>query len=323
MKSGGRLRVLVTGGTGFVGAHLIRFLKARAAAIAVLARGDNGLRDPGTEFYDVDVRDAGEVRSAVKEFQPTHVYHLAGFSAVDVSWREPRLNFEVNVGGAYNLFEAAMSLPSPPKILNVSTSQVYAPSNLPLSEDSAVSPDNPYAASKAMAEMITVQYRHHRVGEIITTRSFNHSGPGQSANFVLPSMARQFAEIRLGVRPPSITLGNIEVKRDFTDVRDVVRAYFMLLEHGSPGEVYNVCSGLSVRLADILKMFQSIAGVEAAIQIDPARLRTSDVLEMRGNSDKLREATGWLPQIPLMKTISDMLEDWTRRIRDEDTLVQS
>ena len=155
-----------------------------------------------------------------------------------------------------------MSLPSPPRILNVSTSQVYACSSRPLREDSLIRPDNPYAASKAMAELLMVAYQRNEAGGIVTARAFNHTGPGQPPSFVLPSIAKQFAEIEAGLQPPKLTVGNIEVERDFTDIRDVVRAYCMLLDRGRTGEIYNVCSGSAVRLADIIQMFQSISGIK-------------------------------------------------------------
>jgi GDP-4-dehydro-6-deoxy-D-mannose reductase len=220
-------RVLITGGTGFVGTHLIRLLKSNASRIAVIASGDGESRqerETGVEFYDLDIRRADELRSVVRGISPTQIYHLAGISAIDVSWNNPRLTFEVTVLGAYNLFEAAMVLPSTPRILNVSTSQVYAASDEILTETSPVRPSNPYAASKAMVELLLVQYRKCMGSGIITARSFNHTGPGQSPNLVLPSIAKQFAQIEAGLRPPGLTAGNVEVKRDFTDVRDVVLA---------------------------------------------------------------------------------------------------
>jgi GDP-4-dehydro-6-deoxy-D-mannose reductase len=308
-------RVLVTGGTGFVGPHLIRLLKSRSSTIAVIASADETSRqETGVEYYALDIRRADQVRSVVHEFSPTHVYHLAGISAVDASWRNPRLTFEVNVLGAYNLFEAAMSLASPPRILNVSTSQVYAGSSATLTETSPPGPDNPYAASKAMAEMLRVQYRKSS-GGIITARSFNHTGPGQMPNFVLPSIAKQFAEMEAGLRPSQLTAGNLEVKRDFTDVRDVVVAYSALIERGRTDEVYNVCSGSAVRLGDIVQKFEAISGIEARIDTDPARIRSNEVPVICGDSTKIRSDTGWSPQIPLEKTILDLLDYWRERIK--------
>jgi GDP-4-dehydro-6-deoxy-D-mannose reductase len=301
--------VLITGGTGFVGTHLIRFLKSHASKIAVIASGDGSFRqEPEVEYHALDIRRADQVRSVVHNSSPTHVYHLAGISAVDVSWNNPRLTFEVNVLGAYNLFEAAMSLPSPPRILNVSTSQVYSASGMMLTETSPVNPDNPYAETKAMAELLRVQYRKCRSGGIVTARSFNHTGPGQTPHFVLPSIAKQFAEMEAGLRPPSLTVGNLEVKRDFTDVRDVVVAYSALLEKGRIDEVYNVCSGSAVRLADVVRKFEAISGITVEINTDSDRLRSNEVSQIFGDSTKLKTETGWSPQIPLEKTIRDLLD---------------
>jgi GDP-4-dehydro-6-deoxy-D-mannose reductase len=282
--------------------------------MAVIASGDGtSWQEPEVDYHVVDIRRADDVRSVVHNFSPTHVYHLAGISAVDASWNNPRLTFEVNVLGAYNLFEAAMSLPSLPRILNVSTSQVYAASDMILSESSLISPDNPYAASKAMAEMLRVQYRKCIGGGIVTARSFNHTGPGQTPNFVLPSIAKQFAEMEAGLRPRRLTAGNLEVTRDFSDVRDVVLAYSALLEKGRIDEVYNVCSGSAVRLADIIRKFEAISGIAVEIETDPARLRCNEVSRILGDSTKIRTETGWSPQIPLEKTIRDLLDYWRKR----------
>ena len=310
-------RVLITGGTGFVGTHLIQFLKSNASRIAVIGSGYDTSRNepkPGVQFYDVDIRKADDIRSVVRDISPTQIYHLAGVSAVDVSWSNPRLTFEVNVLGAYNLFEAAITLPSPPRILNVSTSQVYASSDGILSETSPISPSNPYAASKAMAELLLVQYRKRTGGGIVTARSFNHTGPGQTTKFVLPSIAKQFAEMEAGLRPPRLIVGNIEVKRDFTDVRDVVVAYAALLNKGRAGEVYNVCSGSAVRLADLIGKFAAICGIAIEIKTDPERIRSNEVSQIHGDSTKIRTETGWTPQISLEKTIGDLLDYWREKI---------
>ena len=305
-----------------MGTHLIRFLKSHGSNIAVIASGDGtSWQDPEVDYYVVDIRRAADVRSVVHNVSPTLVYHLAGISAVDVSWDNPRLTFEVNVTGAYNLFEAAMSLPSLPRILNVSTSQVYAASDMTLSETSLVSPDNPYAASKAMAEMLRVQYRKRIGGGIVTARSFNHTGPGQTPNFVLPSIAKQFAEMEAGLRPRRLTAGNLEVTRDFSDVRDVVLAYSALLEKGRIDEVYNVCSGSPVRLADIIRKFEAISGIAVEIETDPARLRRNEVSRILGDSTKIRTETGWSPQIPLEKTIRDLLDYWREKIEHGSSTV--
>ena len=309
-------RVLITGGTGFVGTHLIRFLRSRVSKIAVIASGDGTSRqEPGVEYYTLDIRRSEQVRSIVHEVGPTHIYHLAAISAVDMSWSNPRLTFEVNVLGAYNLFEAAMTLPSLPRILNVSTSQVYAASGVTLTESSPLNPENPYAASKAIAEMLRVQYRKCIGGGIITARSFNHTGPGQSTNFVLPSIAKQFAEMESGQRQRRLNAGNVMVERDFTDVRDVVSAYSALLEKGRTDDVYNVCSGSAIRLADVIRKFEAISGIAIEIDTDPARLRPNEVSRIWGDSTKIRSETGWSPQIPFEKTIRDLLDYWREKIK--------
>jgi GDP-4-dehydro-6-deoxy-D-mannose reductase len=310
-------RVLVTGGTGFVGPYLVRYLKASASSIAVLGSGSHSDTDPTVEYYSVDIRDRDLVRSLVHRLCPASIYHLAGISSVGDSWANPRLAYEVNVLGTYNVFEAAMSLSSPPKILNISTSQVYAPSRERLTESSLVGPDNPYAATKAMAELLAVQYRHLDNGGIVTARSFNHGGPGQTASFFLSSIAKQFVEMESNSGPPTVAVGNLGVRRDFTDVRDVVHAYGLLLENGELGEIYNVCSGVSVCLTDIIEMFQAQTGIKAIIERDAKRDRSNDVAEICGDPGKLRGRTGWYPAIPLKQTVADLLEYWRSKRFEE------
>jgi GDP-4-dehydro-6-deoxy-D-mannose reductase len=286
----------------------------------VLASGNTSIREPGVQYHEVEIRDAERVRSLVREVNPDQIYHLAGVTAVDVSWANPRLTYEVNVFGALNLFDAAMNLPVPPRILNISSSQVYAPASGILTEESRLRPDNPYAASKAMAELLAAQYREHAPGGIVTARSFNHTGCGQPPNFVLPSIAKQFAEIESGLRPPTLSLGNVAVRRDFTDVRDVVRAYCLLLDKGRTSEVYNVCSGTAVLLSDIIGMFQAICGIDATIETDRDKVRLTEVPEIYGDPGKLQAETGWHRQIPLQKTVEDMLNYWRWQCRSRDPI---
>ena len=188
-------RVLITGGTGFAGSHLLERLKTEDALIAIAApEASKSCAQVGVQHYDLDLRCAEDVRAVVQDFRASEIYQLAGVSDVESAWSNPRLTFEVNVGGTFNLFEAAMRLPSPPRILNVSTSQVYAPSSQPLKESDPLDPRNPYAASKAMAELLAVSFRKVSAGGVITVRAFNHTGPGQSSKFALPAFAEQFAE---------------------------------------------------------------------------------------------------------------------------------
>lgn len=309
-------RVLITGGTGFVGTHLIPYLQPTTPSIIVIGSTRNASqREAGVEYCELDIRREDDVRSAVREIRPTEIYHLAGISAVDRSWTNPRLTFEVNVVGTFNLMGAAMELVPAPRILNISTAQVYARSDGPLKEESPINPDNPYAASKAMAELVRISFLKASTRGIITARSFNHTGPGQLPTFVLPSIAKQLAEMEIGLRPPKLQVGNIDVKRDFTDVRDVVRAYAALLDKGRSGEVYNVCSGIGTRLSDIITQFQTVCETGVTIETDPARVRRDEIPQVVGDSAKIRRETGWSPQIPIDTTIRDLMDYWRGEIK--------
>jgi GDP-4-dehydro-6-deoxy-D-mannose reductase len=312
-------RILITGGTGFVGSYLVRFLKSADAKIVVVSSEEPKIREAGVEYCRVDIRNLDEIQAAFRAAKPNQVFHLAGVSSVARSWDNPRLAFDVNVVGSYNVFETALCLPFSPRILNVSTSQVYAPSSSPLTETSQLAPDNPYAATKAMAELLMVQYKKCANGGVITARAFNHTGPGQSPDFVLPSFAKQFAEVEAGLCAPLLKVGNINVKRDFTDVRDVVAAYCELLDKGMAGESYNVCSGRSILLADVVKLLQENCKVRVKIEVEADRVRSSDVPELVGDPRKLQMATGWSHKIPLETTLKDLQDYWRVEVRRKAT----
>jgi GDP-4-dehydro-6-deoxy-D-mannose reductase len=310
-------KVLITGGTGFVGTHLVSFLKSRGSQVAILAASGCS-ENTDLECYQGDVRDADTVFAAIHEFKPNYIYHLAAVSAVDLSWRSPRLTYEVNVFGTLNVFEAAMSLAAPPKVLNISTAQVYAPSISALNESSALAPDNPYAASKATSEFLSVQFRRQSEGGIVTARSFNHAGPGQSPDFVLSSIAKQFAEIEAGMREPKLVLGNIHVERDFTDVRDVVQAYSLLLQKGEVNGIYNVCSGHSRSIEEIVREFESVSGINIEIESHPGKQRAGENQVVCGDPTKIQAATGWRPNIPLKTTLQDLLAYWRAKVAENN-----
>jgi GDP-4-dehydro-6-deoxy-D-mannose reductase len=321
-------RILITGGTGFVGPHLLRFLKSRDVKVTAVSSGDPITREAGTDYWKADIRNADDIAAVIRAANPEHIYHLAGVSSVAASWSDPRLTFDVNVIGSYNVFAAAMRLPSPPRILNVSTAQVYLSSDSALTETSAVGPDNPYAASKAMAELLAVQHRKSGSGGVITARAFNHTGPGQLPGFVLPSFAKQLAEMEAGLRPTVLNVGNINVKRDFTDVRDVVVAYCLLLDKAAPGEIYNVCSGSALLLADIVRELQKNCRVTVRVEVDPSRLRASEPRLVVGDPEKIKRVTGWSPQVPLERTLHVLLDYWRTAIKrdaewDNDSLTES
>ena len=308
-------RILITGGTGFVGSYLVPFLKFRGAELTVLSTSSAIIQEVGVEYFKADIRYSVEVGAFVRSLNPEQIFHLAGVTSVAESWNNPRLAFDVNVAGTLNLFESAMRLPSPPRILNVSTAQVYAQSYDALEETAPLGPDNPYAATKAMAELLAVQYRQSTSGGIITARAFNHTGPGQLPSFALPSFAKQLAEMEAGIIPPVLRVGNINVKRDFSDVRDVVAAYYQLLDTAENGEIYNVCSGRAVLLADILKELQTHCRVIVKLEVDPTRLRPNEVPQMFGDATKIQRETGWRPEVPLETTLRELLTYWRGKIR--------
>lgn len=308
-------RILITGGTGFVGSYLVPFLKFRGAELTVLSTSSAIIQEVGVEYFKADIRHSDDVGAVVRAVNPEQIYHLAGVTSVAESWNNPRLAFDVNVAGTLNLFESAMRLPSPPRILNVSTAQVYAQSYDALEETAPLGPDNPYAATKAMAELLAVQYRQSTSGGIITARAFNHTGPGQLPSFALPSFAKQLAEMEAGIIPPVLRVGNINVKRDFSDVRDVVAAYYQLLDTAENGEIYNVCSGRAVLLADILKELQTHCRVIVKLEVDPTRLRPNEVPQMFGDATKIQRETGWRPEVPLETTLRELLTYWRGKIR--------
>jgi len=303
-------RTLITGGTGFVGKHLASHLYSFGSRVAVLSSGEFSEYGSDITFYLADIRDRDKVESAIQDFKPDHIYHLAAISGVGGSWQSPRVTYEVNVFGTLNVLEAAMNLPSPRRVLNISTAQVYAKGPAPLSETSPVSPDNPYAASKLMSELLNVQFHRYAEGGIVTARSFNHTGPGQSADFVLSSIAKQFVEIEAGQRERKLSVGNTQVRRDFTDVRDVVAAYTLLMRKGCPNEIYNVCSGRAISIKAVIEEFERISGIRAEIDTHPSKRRSGDAEEVCGNPAKIQAATGWKPVIPLKTTLLDLLGYW-------------
>jgi GDP-4-dehydro-6-deoxy-D-mannose reductase len=290
------VRALVTGSVGFVGPWLLKHLRNSGDEVTELP-------------IDVDIRDARALGAALADAQPEVIYHLAARSSVRLSWDDPLETFAVNAVGTLNLCHAAAALTRPPRVLLVSSSEVYgkvAPESLPVREDHPFRPVDPYAASKAAAELLGLQAWLGRGLEVVRARPFNHTGPGQTETFVVPALASQVVAAAAG-RATQIAVGNLEVRRDLTDVRDVVRAYRLLMEKGEPGGVYNICRGEPVLISDILHRLMAIAGVDVPVVVDPARFRPAEVLEQAGDPSRLASATGWRPEIGLDQTLRDVL----------------
>jgi GDP-4-dehydro-6-deoxy-D-mannose reductase len=239
---------------------------------------------------------------------PRVVYHLAAHAHVGASWREPGATLRDNVAMTLNLLEAVRSEAPEATVVAVSSGEIYGPpARLPVDESAPLRPQNPYAVSKASADLLAGFYADAHGLRVIRPRAFNHAGPGQQPTYAVASFARQVAEGR------RVVTGNPDTRRDYTDVRDVVRAYRLLAERGEPG-VYNVCSGRTASAAELVAALASVAGVEVEHVVDPALLRPHEVMEVRGSYAALREATGWEPEIPLEQTLADTLEWWRREI---------
>jgi GDP-4-dehydro-6-deoxy-D-mannose reductase len=292
------MRAFVTGGHGFVGSWLLRHLADAGDSVAA------------PDADEVDILDLDRLAKALDAARPDAVYHLAGFAHVGQSWDRPDEVFRVNAEGTLNVLEAARlaTMPTPPRVLVVSSAEVYGrvgPDALPLTEDAPIRPVSPYAASKAAAEALAVQAFLGRGVPTVIARPFNHTGPGQAPHFVVPAFA---ARIRAAAAAGDVLrVGNLTPRRDLTDVRDVVRAYRLLVERGEPGAAYNVCSGGDVAIEDLVRRLLAIAGRDLRLEVDPALLRPADVPVLRGDPGLLMAATGWRPEVPLDQTLADVL----------------
>ena len=262
----------------------------------------------------VDLLDAVAVRSAIAAAQPDVVYHLAAHAHVGESWRDPARTLRDNVAMTLNVLEACREEAPEATVVAVASGEVYGPpERLPVDETAPLRPQNPYAVSKASADLLAGFYADAHGVRVIRARAFNHAGPGQAPVYAIASFAQQFAAaVDAGENPVRIVTGNPDTRRDYTDVRDVVRAYRLLAERAEPG-VYNICSGRTASSRELVAMLAEAAGVAVEHVIDPAKLRPHEVMELRGSFEALRAATGWEPEIPLAQTLGDTLEWWRRR----------
>jgi GDP-4-dehydro-6-deoxy-D-mannose reductase len=316
------LRLLVTGIAGFVGGHLVEYLRAERPDVEVCGLGRPHGRAlsgaaAGVRLLEADLNDAAAVEAAVREVRPDRVLHLAGQSSVHQSWLDPGGTLRTNVLGLVNLLEGLRRHALSPDVLVVGSAEEYGlveAENLPVREDAPLRPGNPYAVSKAAQGLLAVEYARSSGLRIIRTRTFHHTGPGRGEAFAESSFARQIAEIEVGLRPAVLHVGNLDAVRDFTDVRDVVRAYWTLFERGQAGEVYNVCSGQGRRIHDLLDALVRSSKAKVEVQVDPERLRPSDLPVLIGDPRKLEDATGWQPRIPIEQSLHDLLRDWRRRV---------
>jgi len=316
---------LITGANGFVGCHLARLLRAKQLALHGTVFGDENavlVRAllPAGRRHECDLRVRRQVRALVERVRPDIVFHLAAQSHVPTSWRNPDLTFRVNVLGTIALLDALAEFAPGATVVLISSGDIYEIASGPTAEETPLRPRNPYALSKLAADLLG-EYRAVSTGlKVVRLRPFNHVGPGQSPMFVLPSFARQIARIEAGRQAPVLRVGNLDVERDFTDVRDMVRAYWLAARACAPGECYNVASDNAFSIRALLDALLGLSRTpitrdRIAVEVDPALYRPTENVRQWADASKFRAATGWAPRIPIERTLRDILESWRREVR--------
>lgn len=316
------MRSLITGVGGFAGQYLAQRLRKGGDTVYGVARRPvpwhvSGVADgPGYAQLWADLTLPAQTHRVVEEAAPERVYHLAAASSVQESFLDPVGTLQNNISGLVNLLEAVRALAPQARVLVVSSSEIYGRSRdaAPLDETAELRPESPYAVSKAAQDLLGYQYHVAHGLDVVRVRPFNHIGPGQSDHFVAASLARQIAEIEAGLREPAILVGNLDAQRDFTDVRDMVRAYELALQAGEPGAVYNIGRGSAVSIRTMLEQLIARSGVPVSVRVDPARLRRADAPVAVGDASRFRQRTHWEPQIPLEATLADLLSYWRRQV---------
>jgi GDP-4-dehydro-6-deoxy-D-mannose reductase len=316
------VRLLVTGAGGFVGGHLVELVRRESPATSI-----HGVVQPhgslawtstqGARVVEADLDDPAAAAAVIEEARPEGIVHLAGQSSVQQSWLDPGGTLRTNVLGIVHLLDAARRRGLRPAVLVVGSAEEYGPvteAELPIRETAPLRPASPYAVSKVAQGALALLYGPAGGMRVVLTRTFHHTGPGRGEAFAESSFARQIAEIEHGLRPAVIEVGNLDAVRDFTDVRDVVRAYRLLLEKGEAGQTYNVCSGRGRRVRDVLDLLLASSSARVEVRVDQERLRPADVPAQVGDPSRLRAATSWEPRIPLEQTLADLLSDWRARV---------
>lgn len=318
------MRALITGMNGFAGSHLAEFLLTQPN-VQVFGTGLGSIThlphlDSRLTFIPGDLTNVPFVERLLTQTQPTHIYHLAGQAFAPISWQDPWATLETNIRAQVNLLHTAARTQSSARILVIGSLDEYGrvePRDLPITEATPLRPDSPYGVSKITQDFLGLQYfLSHRL-HIVRVRPSNHIGPRQNEQFVTSNFAKQIAEIEAGWRAPVLYVGNLSAQRDFTDVRDMVRAYYLALEHGVPGEVYNIGSARAVSIQTIVETLLRYSRVPIRIEVDPARIRPSDTPTLYCDTTKFHTQTGWTPTIPLEQSLRDILEYWRAQITSQ------
>jgi GDP-4-dehydro-6-deoxy-D-mannose reductase len=318
------MRVLITGISGFAGSHLAEyFLDEGKHEIygTIKWRSDRqnivGIQEK-LNLLECDIKDAFAVKTVIEQVKPDQIFHLAAQSYVPFSWRAPKETLTTNIIGELNIFEAVRATKLDSYIHIAGSSEEYGlvyPDEVPIKETNPLRPLSPYGVSKVTQDLLGFQYFKSYGMNIIRTRAFNHTGPRRGTVFATSNFAKQIVEIEKGKREPVIKVGNLDAVRDFCDVRDVARAYAMSLSKGKPGEVYNISSGVGVKIKEMLDKLITISKVDLKTETDKSRMRPSDVELLIGSAEKFKKATGWKPSIPFDQTLSDLLDYWRKKIK--------
>ena len=315
-------KALVIGAAGFAGNYLLRHLHDDCGYdvfATKLAR--EKLDNVPAKVYDMDILNKESIVALLYEVRPDYIFHLAAQSSVSVAWNNPQLTVDVNIKGAVNVMDAVRELYYKPRVVVIGSGEEYGhirEGETPIREDNRLCPGNIYAATKACQNMIGNIYAKAYDMELILVRAFNHIGPNQSPIFVVADFCKQVAEIEAGMREPVMYVGNLSAKRDFTDVRDVVRAYALLAKFGQKGMTYNVGRGHAYEIREILDKIISYSNIDIKVEIDPAKIRPVDVPIIEPDITRLNEATGWTPEIPIDVTIRETLDYWREKCKEDD-----
>jgi len=313
------VRILVTGAGGFVGKYLTAYLRSQLPDVdlhGTVYQAIDKVSDPDWTAHELDLRDPAAVDALIADVRPDHIYHLAGQAFVPRSFEDPWETLEINIRSQLNLITACIARDLRPRMLITASAEVYSTSaGMPITEATPLEPSSPYSVSKVTQDLLGLQYFLSHQFPILRVRAFNHIGPGQSDRFVAPAFAIQIAQIEQGQQEPVMSVGDLSAYRDFTDVRDIVRAYYLLMEHGQPGEAYNVASGKTRSVQFLLDILLSFSDVSIQVKTDVNRLRPNRVPILEGDITRLQQATGWQPTITFEQTLLDILQDCRQRVR--------
>jgi len=316
-------KVLITGIAGFAGSHLAEYLlksgNIEVFGIEVSAKNTANIDaiKNKIKIFKCDITNASDVKNVIKEIKPEKIFHLAGQSSVQLSWEKPWETFFININGQLNIFKTVIELKINPYIQIACSSEEYGIINrneIPIKETSPLKPSSPYAVSKVTQDYLGLQYYISHKLNIIRTRAFTHIGPRQNDSFAISNFAKQIAMIERGKKPPIVKVGNLNSIRDFTDVRDMVSAYWLATEKCKPGEAYNICSGKGYRIKEVLNILLSLSKIKVKIKEDPDRMRPLDVPILIGDNSKFVQQTGWEPKIKFRQTLFDLLNYWREKV---------